>query len=200
MWLTRLALRNPVLILMASLMVLILGGVALSCLGLDLFPNIDIPVIRIGTFYPGAGPADIERSITQPIERAVSSSPGIDRVESISKQGVSSISVWFAYGTDIDQAQFDVSQRVSQVLSTLPPGVGAPFVLKFDITNVPVAQVVMTGEGLDERPRGWPREPNCPHEPTEAYISLHCAKLTEDFSNSYPQDFSNFYPHPHRGH
>lgn len=151
MWLTRLALRNPILILMASLMVLILGGVSLSRLGIDLFPNIDVPVIRIGTFYPGAGPADIERSITQPIERAVSSSPGIDRVESVSKQGVSSVSVWFQYGTNIDDAQFDVSQRVSQVLSSLPPGVNTPFVMKFDISNMPVAQVVMTSEGLDER-------------------------------------------------
>jgi hydrophobe/amphiphile efflux-1 (HAE1) family protein len=151
MWLTRLALRNPVLILMASLMVCVLGYVSLSHLGVDLFPNIDIPIIRIGTFYPGAGPEDIEKSITQPIERAVSSSPGIDRVESTSKQGLSAINVWFQFGTNLDNAQFDVSQRVAQVLSSLPPGVQQPFVLKFDITNIPVAQVVLTGDGLDER-------------------------------------------------
>jgi hydrophobe/amphiphile efflux-1 (HAE1) family protein len=151
MWLTRLALRNPVLILMVSLMLIVLGWVSLTHLGVDLFPNIDIPIIRIGTFYPGAGPEDIEKSITQPIERAVSSSPGIDRVESTSKQGVSAINVWFQYGTDLDTAQFDVAQRVALVLSSLPPGVQQPFVLKFDVTNLPVAQVVLTGDGLDER-------------------------------------------------
>ena len=67
MWLTRLALKNPILILMMSLMVLALGGVALDKLAVDLFPSIDIPVIRIATFYTGAGPSDIEKSITQPI-------------------------------------------------------------------------------------------------------------------------------------
>src|SRR5579872_1724129 len=106
MWLTRLALRNPILILMLSLMTIALGVVSVSRLSVDLFPSIDIPVIRVATFYTGAGPADIEKSITQPVERAVASSPGVDRVESTSKQGVSLISVWFNYGTNLDNSQF----------------------------------------------------------------------------------------------
>jgi hydrophobe/amphiphile efflux-1 (HAE1) family protein len=151
MWLTRLALRNPVLILMLSLMVLVLGFVSLGRLPVDLFPEISVPVIRVATFYAGAGPADIERAITMPIERAVAAAPGVDRVESASKQGVSVVSVWFAYGTDLDNAQFEVSQRVSQILNTLPPGVQQPFILKFDITNIPVAQLAVSADGLDER-------------------------------------------------
>ncbi|MBX3216431.1 MAG: efflux RND transporter permease subunit [Labilithrix sp.] len=151
MWLTRLALRNPILILMMSLMVIALGVLAVGRLSVDLFPNIDIPVIRVVTFYTGAGPEDIEKSITQPIERAVASSPGVDRVESTSKQGASIVSVWFNYGTDLDTAQFDVQQRVSQVQSALPPGIQQPFILKFDVTNIPIVQVVARGEGLDEK-------------------------------------------------
>lgn len=151
MWLTRLALRNPVLILMMSLMIIALGAVSVSRLSVDLFPSIDIPVIRVATFYTGAGPGDIEKTVTQPIERAVAASPGVDRVESTSKQGVSVVSVWFQFGTNLDNAQFDVSQRVSQILNTLPPGIQQPFVLKFDITNIPVAQIVVEGEGLDEK-------------------------------------------------
>lgn len=151
MWLTRLALRNPVLILMLSLMCIALGAVSVQRLSVDLFPTIDIPVIRVATFYTGAGPEDIEKTVTQPIERAVSASPGVDRVESTSKQGVSVVSVWFQYGTNLDNAQFEVSQRVGQILNTLPPGIQQPFVLKFDITNIPVAQVVVEGEGLDEK-------------------------------------------------
>jgi hydrophobe/amphiphile efflux-1 (HAE1) family protein len=151
MWLTRLALKNPVFILMMSLMVIVLGAVSLRSLSVDLFPNIDIPIIRVATFYTGAGPEDIEKSITQPIERAVSASPGVDRVESTSKQGFSVVSVWFNYGVNLDNAQFDVSQRVAQILNTLPPGVQQPFVLKFDVTNIPVAQVTMTADDLDER-------------------------------------------------
>jgi len=151
MWLTRLALRNPILILMMSLMCVALGAVALDKLAVDLFPEINIPVVRVSTFYTGAGPADIEKSITQPIERAVASSPGVDRVESTSKQGVSLVSVWFNYGVNLDSAQFEVSQRVSGILNTLPPGIQQPFVTKFDITNIPVVQVVASGDGLDEK-------------------------------------------------
>src|SRR4051795_11978860 len=151
MWLTRLALRNPVLILMMSLMLIVLGGVSVSRLSVDLFPDITIPVIRVATFYTGAGPADIEKSITQPIERAVAASPGVDRVESSSKQGVSLVSVWFNFGTNLDNAQFEVQQRVAQILNTLPPGIQQPFILKFDITNIPVAAIAIAGEGLDER-------------------------------------------------
>jgi hydrophobe/amphiphile efflux-1 (HAE1) family protein len=151
MWLTRLALKNPILILMLSLMTIVLGGVALDKLAVDLFPSIDIPVIRVATFYTGAGPEDIEKSITQPVERAVASSPGVDRVESSSKQGASVVSVWFAYGTDLDNAQFEVQQRVAAILNTLPPGIQQPFITKFDITNIPVAQVVVSGDGMDER-------------------------------------------------
>lgn len=151
MWLTRLALRNPILILMMSLMVIALGVLAVNRLSVDLFPNIDIPVIRVVTFYTGAGPGDIEKSITQPIERAVASSPGVDRVESTSKQGASIVSVWFNYGTNLDTAQFDVQQRVGQVQSQLPPGIQQPYILKFDVTNIPIIQVVARGEGLDEK-------------------------------------------------
>jgi hydrophobe/amphiphile efflux-1 (HAE1) family protein len=151
MWLTRLALRNPVLILMLSLMLIVLGMVSLSRLSVDLFPDITIPVIRIATFYTGAGPKDIEKSITQPIERAVSASPGVDRVESSSKQGVSLISVWFNYGTNLDNAQFEVSQRIAQILNTLPPGIQQPFVMKFDITNIPIVSALVASQDLDEK-------------------------------------------------
>ncbi len=151
MWLTRLALRNPILILMMSLMVLALGALSATRLSVDLFPNIDVPVIRVATFYAGAGPDDIEKSVTQPIERAVASSPGVDRVESASKQGASIVSVWFNYGTNLDTAQFEVQQRVAQIQSNLPPGIQNPYILKFDVTNIPIVQVVIRGEGLDEK-------------------------------------------------
>jgi hydrophobe/amphiphile efflux-1 (HAE1) family protein len=151
MWLTRLALRNPVFILMMSLMTCVLGWVSLTRLAVDLFPNIDIPLVQVVTSYSGAGPQDVEKSITVPVERAVSSSPGVDRIESVSKQGLSAVRVYFQYGVNLDNAQFDVAQRVSAILSALPSGIQQPSVNKVDVTNFPVVQVAMNGEGLDER-------------------------------------------------
>lgn len=151
MWLTRLALRNPILILMLSLMTVVLGLQSLGRLPVDLFPDITIPVVRVVTFYPGAGPSDIEKSITVPVERSVAAAPGIERVESTSRQGVSIVSAWFSYDTNLDNAQFEVSQRVNQILNTLPPGIQQPFILKFDITNIPVLSVALSSESLDEK-------------------------------------------------
>src|SRR5512145_465723 len=151
MWLTRLALRNPILILMLSLMLIVLGGVSLRRLSVDLFPEITIPTIQVATFYTGAGPIDIEKTITEPIERAVAAAPGVDRIESRSRQGVSVVTVWFGYGVNLDNAQFEVQQRVAQIQNTLPPGIQQPFILKFDITNIPVAQVTVNSDELDEK-------------------------------------------------
>ncbi len=72
MWMTLLALRNSVAILMASLGIAILGFVSLGRLPIDLFPNINLPIINIGTIYTGAGVLDMEKSVTYPIEKAVS--------------------------------------------------------------------------------------------------------------------------------
>src|SRR6185312_2646849 len=90
-------------------------------------------------------------SITQPIERAVSASPGIEHVESVSKQGASIVTCFFQYGTNLDNAQFDVSQRIAQINNQLPPGIQQPIVLKFDVTNIPVASVSVSAEDLDEK-------------------------------------------------
>jgi multidrug efflux pump subunit AcrB len=150
MWLTRLALKNPILILMLSLMVTALGMVSFQRLSVDLFPDITLPVIRVATFYPGAGPADIEKTITVPVERAVSAAPGVARVESSSRQGVSIVSAWFSFDTNLDNAQFEVAQRVSQVMNQLPPGIQQPFIIKFDVSNIPVVQVALSSKELDE--------------------------------------------------
>src|SRR5574342_111142 len=151
MWRARPPLTRPGCIRMMSLAGLALGWVSRTRLSVDLFPNIDIPIIRVATFYTGAGPSDVEKTITVPIERAVSAAPGVDRVESTSKQGFSSVSVWFQYGTNLDNAQFEVQQRVAQILNTLPPGIDQPFIIKFDVTNIPVLLVSMSAAGMDEK-------------------------------------------------
>src|SRR5689334_21691754 len=101
MWLTRLALKNPILILMVSLGITVLGLVSVTRLPVDIFPNIAIPTLRVVTFYPGASPRDIERTITYPVEKAVSAISDIDHVESTSKQGFSSVGIFFNWGANL---------------------------------------------------------------------------------------------------
>src|SRR5579883_628741 len=151
MWLTRGATRNPILVLMASIAVVVLSQIALQRLPRDLFPHITIPVIVVSTSYPGASPDAVERTVTYPLEQAVTRVAGVQQILSTTRQGISSIQIWFDWGTNLDTAEIEVIQNVQRVMQQLPPGVSQPFVLKFDISNIPVAQVVVGGGGLDAR-------------------------------------------------
>jgi CzcA family heavy metal efflux pump len=151
MWLTLLALRNRVGILMLSLAMVVLGVTSLQRLPVDLFPNISVPVVFVGVIYKGAPPVDIEQSVIYPIEKAVSSASNVEHVESFSKLGLGAVQVWFNWGADINVGQMEVMQRITQILNQLPPGVLQPFVVKFDVSNIPVAFVTVSSANLDER-------------------------------------------------
>src|SRR5438034_896709 len=116
MWLTLLALRNRIGILMLSLAMVVLGATSLNRLPRDLFPNIQVPVAFVGVIYKGAPPIDIEQSVVYPIEKAVSSASNVEHVESFSKQGIGAVQVWFNWGADINVGQMEVMQRVTQIL------------------------------------------------------------------------------------
>src|SRR5215831_16238210 len=151
MWLTLLALRNGIAILMASLAIVVLGATSLARMPIDLFPNINFPSIRIGTIYKGANVQDIERTVTYPIEKAVSAVSNVRHVESRSRQGISVVEVFFTWGADLDAGLTEVVQRIQQIMNTLPTGVQQPFILKFDLSNIPVCLVTLSGGGLDEK-------------------------------------------------
>ena len=151
MWMTFLALRNAIAVLMASLGITILGFVALARLPIDLFPNINLPIINIGTVYTGAGVLDIEKTVTYPIEKAVSAVSDVKFVESKSRQGLSTVRLWMNWGADVNNGQTEVIQRIQQILNSLPTGIKQPFIVRFDLSNIPVALVTVAGGGLDER-------------------------------------------------
>ena len=151
MWLTLLALRNRIGILMLSLAMVILGGTTVQRLPIDLFPQIQVPVAFVGVIYKGAPPLDIEQSVVYPIEKAVSSASNVEHVESFAKQGIGAVQIWFNWGADINVGQMEVMQRVTQILNSLPPGIGQPFIVKFDVSNIPVSLVTVSSDDLDER-------------------------------------------------
>jgi CzcA family heavy metal efflux pump len=151
MWLTLLALRNRIGILMLSLAMVVLGVTALQRLPVDLFPQIQVPVAFVGVIYKGAPPLDIEQSVVYPIEKAVSSASNVEHVESFSKQGLGAVQIWFNWGADINVGQMEVMQRITQILNSLPPGILQPFIVKFDVSNIPVSIVSVSSDELDER-------------------------------------------------
>src|ERR1700687_2696061 len=151
MWLTLAAMRNGIAVLMSSLAIVLLGATSLGRMPIDLFPNLNYPSLQVGTIYKGASAQDIERSVTYPIEKAVSAVANVRYVESRSRQGFSAVTVQFAWGADIDAGLTEVVQRIQAIMSSLPTGIQQPFIVKFDLSNIPVCILTVSGGGLDER-------------------------------------------------
>ena len=102
------AIRNPVAVLMFSIGLVLMGGVALQRLPVDLFPKLSVPVIIVGTSFRGAAPETVEQSVTFPVEQAVAQAWNIETVTSTTRQGLSIVFAWFHWGSDIDAALLDM--------------------------------------------------------------------------------------------
>lgn len=150
MWLTKLALKYPISTLMASIAIFVLGLVSFLQLPIDMLPNIQIPSVTAVTYYNGAGPLDMEQSVTVPVERAVSSTNDVDYIQSNTKEGVSQVRIYFNWDANTGEGLIDVIQKINRVFNLLPTGVSQPQVLKFDITNIPVITVAL-GSDMDQR-------------------------------------------------
>ncbi len=131
---------------MMVLIIVLLGSISLSRLGLDLLPDIEYPVVSIMTTYPGVASKEIERQVTKPIEGAVAAVSGVKSVSSASEEGVSVVFVEFEWGTNLDFAAQDIRDAISLVRTWLPEDVSTPLVLKFDLAMMPVVFYGATGD------------------------------------------------------
>ncbi|MEW5842055.1 MAG: efflux RND transporter permease subunit [Bacteroidota bacterium] len=182
MWLTRLALKYPITTLMAAIAIFVLGFVSFVQLPIDMLPNIQIPVVSVITFNSGAGPSDMEQTVTVPIERAVSSTNNVNYVQSTTREGMSQVRVNFNWDASTDVGLIDVIQKVNRVLNLLPTAASQPLVLRFDITNIPVCTVALSGD-IDERALYDIAynviEPQLEHLPGVAFAQVTGGKIRE---------------------
>lgn len=144
------AIKYPFFILMMCLFVMVVGITTVTGMPVDLFPEVNIPVVVVATFYAGMPPQQIESDITNSYERFFTLGSGIDHIESRSLPGVSLIKIYFQPGTDANAAVSNISNLAMANLRRLPPGTLPPVVLKFDAANLPVCLITLKGEGLNE--------------------------------------------------
>ncbi len=146
---TSISLRNPIAILMMCIALVVFAGVVTPRMSVDTFPELTPPVLVIGTLAPGLGPKDVEKTLTWRLEKYVSATPGVDHVESVSRNNLSIIYVWLKWGTDLNAAQTLVQQQAAFAMAAVPKSLGVlpPFVLQYDPSNAPVIQVVVSGPG-----------------------------------------------------
>lgn len=146
MKIARISIDRPVALLMFYIAVILLGFISLRQLSVDLLPNISYPRLSVVTRYPGVAPEEIETLVTAPLESAVSRIPGLRRVESISKEGVSYMTLEFGWGTDMDFTMLHTREKLDSARDMLPEDAENPTIIPLDPQSKPIIVLAVSGE------------------------------------------------------
>ncbi|MFQ5551333.1 MAG: efflux RND transporter permease subunit, partial [Gemmatimonadales bacterium] len=141
------SIRRPVAVAMFFLAVGVLGVISFERLPIDLLPDVSYPKLVIYTTYSGVAPAEVERFVTEPIEQVVAAVPGVESIESVSREGVSLVTLRFGWGSDMDFAALNVRERLDNIRDALPEESERPAVLRTDPTSEPIMAVSVAGSG-----------------------------------------------------
>jgi hydrophobic/amphiphilic exporter-1 (mainly G- bacteria), HAE1 family len=145
MSLPRISIDRPVAVAMFFLAVVFLGAISFARLPIDLLPDVAYPRLVVYTSNPGAAPVEVERFVTETVEQAVSTVPGVQKVESVSREGASLVTVRFAWGTDMDFAALNVRERLDNARGQLPELASRPVVLRTDPRSEPILALSVSG-------------------------------------------------------
>ena len=145
MWLTRTSIQRPIFLTMFVLALFVLGMQSRGRMPAELTPKIDIPYITVSTTYAGAGPAEVETLVSEPIEKAVASVGDLKNVTSSSQDSISTVVLEFEIGTDLEVAAADVRDKVASIRARLPDDIDEPRVLKLDTSSEPVMVLGLEG-------------------------------------------------------
>jgi len=152
MWIVRLALRRPYTFVVLSLLLFIVGPLVVLRTPVDIFPNIDIPVVSVVWNYAGLSPEQLTNRIVLPFERNLTTTVNdIDHTESQTLNGVSVVKVFFQPSVNISQAVAQVTAIAQTALRQYPQGTTPPLVIQYSASSVPVLQLGLSGNGLNEQ-------------------------------------------------
>jgi CzcA family heavy metal efflux pump len=152
MWIVRLALRRPYTFVVLSLLLFIVGPVVMLRTPVDIFPNIDIPVVSVVWNYAGMSPEELSDRIVLPFERSLTTTVNdIEHTESQTLNGVSVTKIFFRPTVNISQAVAQVTAISQTALRQYPQGTNPPLVIQYSASSVPVLQLGLSGDGLTEQ-------------------------------------------------
>ncbi len=137
--------RRPVFTTMLMLGPVVLGLASYTRLGVELFPNVDVPVVVVTTTLKGASVEEMESAVTKPVEEVVNTVSGIDELRSTTREGVSTLVIGFKLEKNGDIAAQDVRDKISTLLPRLPVGTDPPVVEKFNLDAAPVITIAVSG-------------------------------------------------------
>ncbi len=152
MWIVRLALRRPYTFVVLSLLLLFLGPVVIVRTPVDIFPNIDIPVVSVIWNYAGLSPQELSDRIVVQFERGLTTTVNdIEHTESQTLNGISVIKIYFRPNVNISQAVAQVTAIAQTAIRQYPQGTTPPLVIQYSASSVPVLQLGLSGNGLTEQ-------------------------------------------------
>src|SRR5580658_10373808 len=152
MWIVRLALKRPYTFVVLSLLLFVIGPVAMMRTPVDIFPNIDIPVVSVVWQYAGLSPQELSDRIVLPFERSLTTTVNdIEHTESQTVNGVSVTKIFFRPSVNISQAVAQVTAIAQTALRQYPQGTQPPLVIQYSASSVPILQLGLSGQGLSEQ-------------------------------------------------
>ncbi|MBZ5513810.1 MAG: efflux RND transporter permease subunit [Acidobacteriia bacterium] len=151
MFLSNLSIRQPVFATMMVVALVVVGIFSYIELKIDLFPNIDIPVISITTTYPGVAPETVETEVSKRIEEAVNPVGSIRHISSVTTEGISSVVVEFQLGKNINTALLEVQSKINGIRSQFPREVKEPVIQQIRFDELPILSVVVLSPTLDAK-------------------------------------------------
>ena len=137
--------RRPVFTVMLVSAPIVLGLASFSRLGVDLFPNVDLPIVSVTTTLRGASVEEMETQVTKPVEEICNTVSGIDELRSTTKEGLSQVVIQFKLEKSGDVAAQEVRDKISTIISQLPAGTDTPIIDKFDLDAAPVMTIAISG-------------------------------------------------------
>jgi len=143
--LAEICVARPVFAVMLILSLVVVGAVSYAKLGIDRFPDVDMPLISVRTNLPGASPEEMESAVTRFIEDSVATVEGIDNIRSTSTESLSVVTITFDLSRDIDVAAQDIRDAVASTIVNLPRDAKPPLIKKLDTDASPVMTLVLTG-------------------------------------------------------
>ena len=158
MFLSNLSIKRPVVATVMMLTLVTLGIFSMRRLPIDMMPDVEIPVLSIITEYPGASPETVEREVSKKIEEAVNPIAGVKHVNSISREGLSSVIVEFNLEVKVNDVSQEARAKINAVRRELPEGMKEPVIQKFDFKAIAdhLARGPV-GDDVAARPdRRWP--------------------------------------------
>jgi CzcA family heavy metal efflux pump len=152
MWIVRLALRRTYTFVVVALLIAVLGLLSIFRMPTDIFPEIDIPVVSVVWQYSGMPAEEIETRIMLINERVLTASVnGIQHIESQSLDGVGVIRIYFQPGTNVAEAETQVTATCQTLLKLMPPGITPPYIVRYSATSVPIVQIAVSSDTLTEQ-------------------------------------------------